>query len=753
MEGCQYTPTPEDVEIGQAWEFALGYATSALAVPLTSDALPHVNEAKLAHALNVLQTFELSGSLLELVVGSAYTGIIEKHFDAVLDEFIPIMTEGYKAEPGSTEFSKSIFIELVRLVNNTCRFYDRLMEKLQFRNEIPTLRGFLQTALVHKLPRCFPEITRGYFGSFTQIENGMEKRMLRDGSPSSGIAAMDITGDDFGDMCIMMEDIGLTEVTTPTFIEMLKHQMVIKVREAHGDFHEARLGAIVRWFDTVIVDLLRSFMRASREGKCTILETQLRSRLYREFGLMRISEMFDIIKDCAIEKDESNQAKAHPALDDLKICLSKASLKRQLVKQLGEMFEQRLLHMGVVTMQILEIYIEGIKCLRILDPSGSLAVEIMAPVRRYLRKRPDCIGDILTLLLENSDSLSESLADEGAVVDDEDFDNDNWMPESLDAVGSRKERLADIFNSLLSIHDSRESYVKQFETQLAERLLKLTDYNTDNDIANVELLTAKFGEHEFDTCRVMIKDVVQSKTADDHIHQQDGILPELHALVISDRYWTNVPDERLNLPIHIQRAMDDYAKAFGNWKHRRRLDWKPTLGNVELELDFGKNGKRTFNVTPGEATTIIYFSENHHETWTLMDLSEEMGIPPEQLLPYLRRWVAEGILEETEDETFRLTDGSQKASDASRLVAMDIDQPAAAAPPPMEAEWLPAYAMIHHMLQQQGPKTPQFIHSLLGMMMTGFTKSVDELNAFLMRKAQAGELRRGMDGTFAVCES
>ena len=48
-------------------------------------------------------------------------------------------------------------------------------------------------------------------------------------------------------------------------------------------------------------------------------------------------------------------------------------------------FEQRLLHPGANTSDILTQYVSAIRALHVLDPTGVILEHVCAPVRQYLR--------------------------------------------------------------------------------------------------------------------------------------------------------------------------------------------------------------------------------------------------------------------------------------------------------------------------------------------------------------------------------
>ena len=120
--------------------------------------------------------------------------------------------------------------------------------------------------------------------------------------------------------------------------------------------------------------------------------------------------MFDII----VEYPESEAA-----LEDLKYCIEKCTGYRQkVIRELRSSFQVRLLHPGVATNDILTAYIQAIKALRVLDPSGVILQLVCDSVKKYLKKREDTVRCIITALTDETSELIPELARTTVVVDD-----------------------------------------------------------------------------------------------------------------------------------------------------------------------------------------------------------------------------------------------------------------------------------------------------------------------------------------------
>jgi len=58
---------------------------------------------------------------------------------------------------------------------------------------------------------------------------------------------------------------------------------------------------------------------------------------------------------------------------------------------------------------------------------------------------------------------------------------------------------------------SKESFLNEYRTALAERILKSLDFQLDKEMRNVELLKLRFGESSLHSCDIMLRDLRESR--------------------------------------------------------------------------------------------------------------------------------------------------------------------------------------------------------------------------------------------------
>ncbi|RKP08253.1 hypothetical protein THASP1DRAFT_15889 [Thamnocephalis sphaerospora] len=462
--------------------------------------------------------------------------------------------------------------------------------------------------------------------------------------------------------------------------------------------------------------------------------------------LRSISELFNIIVE---------YPHCMGALVDLKTCLKLPGMRSQLVESLTAATQERLLQPSADTADILTQYVSMIRCLRFLDPPGVLLEHVAAPVRDYLRGREDttrCIAE--DLMNESRSDLIEELTagevmEEGASdSEDEDRDPDNWEPDPIDAgpkLNTWKRRNADAISMLISIYRTRDVFIKAFQTMFADRLLAITDYDTDKEVRNLEMLKLRFGEASLQTCEVMIKDLANSKRFDSLLAEKlsETNIP-IHPVVLSRLYWPEFQPESFQLPDDVARAHEDADAVFQTQKGgNQRLNWLPQLGSVQIELELGD---RTLdvNVSPAHATVIMKFQEQ--DTWEIGELARALEMKPEMLRRRLTYWTGLGVLKETKPGCFVTQetleeDAAHGKSNKRQGYAMlvddmdDHDNADEGSAADQRAEQLRLYwNFIKNMLTSLGSMPLDRIHSMLSMFMQGpvrFERSPAELREFL----------------------
>lgn len=533
-------------------------------------------------------------------------------------------------------------------------------------------------------------------------------------------------------------------------------------KHCSGTFDVSHIGFLENWLDTTVMSwLTRIYCAGSSKppsddkhvmSAISKFKQKLCYYLYHSYTKLRIDQLFNII----IEYPDSQ-----PAVDDLKLCLDKTDLRPTLCKKLQIALETRLLHPGVNTPDILTAYISTIRTLRHLEPSGVILEAVTKPVRSYLRNREDTVRSVVSSLTEDGagSELAEELAKFATENDDENEKEeawDEWVPDPVDAdpkVNPNDRKANDIISMLVNVYGSKELFVNEYRTLLADRLLAQSIINTEKEIRYLELLKLRFGESQLHFCEVMLKDVSDSKRINALIQQDknfEGLSDNFtsNAMILSAQFWPPFKDESLELPEEIKQHFDAYTKAYEALKGNRTLSWKPHLGNVNIEIEIGDK-KLDLTVSPFNATLIMYF-QNKPE-WSLDELHQIMKVPITILRRKITFWQSLGIIAEKSSDFYVLIDGTDvnksnvAVNQVQEMICEDEESESvmASAHDQREDELQVFWSYIVGMLTNLDSLSLERIHQMLKMFASqapGTECSLQELRQFLDIKVRTHQL-------------
>ncbi|KAL4803782.1 hypothetical protein BDV18DRAFT_39402 [Aspergillus unguis] len=518
-------------------------------------------------------------------------------------------------------------------------------------------------------------------------------------------------------------------------------------------------------------------------------------------GALRVGELFDVIVDWPASSG---------AIEDLRHFTTHPAARHHLTHSFAIALNRRLLHPGASTVEILQVYISIIRAFNLLDPKGVLLDRIARPIRRYLRDRDDTVKATVGGLLAdpadadgtsaNSETLVElsaelSKAHQNSLRNDTgelDWDDMNWMPDPVDAAPDyRNSKNSDVIGSLISLFDSKETFVREMQNMLAERLLqKRAEF--DQEMSVLELLKLRFGDNALQACEVMLRDIFDSRRVDTVVRNDQGMSnateednPELHAKVLSHFFWPEIQGQQFKVPNEITDLQQRYSEGFESLKQSRKLTWLNGLGQVTVELDLED---RVFveEVTTWQATVIYAFnspSDTTKEpvTKATTDLATQLDMSAVLVRSACLFWVSRRILTEVQRDTFRVLEtlptttkdpadnntSSAPSESTNLLSAGDVEVSAdaaaanaAAAAAAAAKESAEAAAMekmnlywqfIVGMLTNQGAMPLQRIVMMLKIAVPGgFPFSNEELREFLAGMVSKGKIEIVSGGNYKI---
>ncbi|KAL7456107.1 hypothetical protein ACHAWC_007603 [Mediolabrus comicus] len=581
------------------------------------------------------------------------------------------------------------------------------------------------------------------------------------------------------------------QLKTP-FREALHSVMMEAIKSLIADEieKEGMFDQTLEWKSQVLVPFVGSVVGTEAYER-EQWEGQLEYAASECFIRVRMNQLFDLVTD---------YPESLPAVRELSVALDRTGriFYESLAFEWRQALVQRLIHPGAQTSQIIDVYINTIKVLRLMDPSGELLQVVTQPVREYLRGREDCVRCIITSLTdeEGGGELYEELKRqdakplEEAQLDEEFFEEEpptfDWQPPpsilqrrgvitgQVGRVTSSSRRAGDILSMLVGIYGSKELFVNEYRIMLADKLIANLDYNTDAEVHKLELLKLRFGESSLRSCEVMVKDIDDSKRIHTNIRStleatssSNDESPVVDAAIVSHIFWPHLQrDTSLKHHNKIQSKLDQFCKEYEKLKNPRRLVWLQQLGTVELEVEAFEtdcDGHRVSCVkdvtcTPAHATLLANFEDKTR--WTLEELSEETGMSEEMVRKRMGFWINQRVIQVNragDELLYSLISVSEaNSNDHSFFDHNDDDeQELAVSLGAHEEEEMKVYeSYIVGMLSNLGQLPLQRIHSMLKTFVSGsehsYDKTPNQLAVFLQQLCKDEKLEVGPDGMYKL---
>ncbi|KAF2858860.1 hypothetical protein K470DRAFT_259357 [Piedraia hortae CBS 480.64] len=259
------------------------------------------------------------------------------------------------------------------------------------------------------------------------------------------------------------------------------------------------------------------------EGKLSsnssgMFSRQLEEMAVRKLGEQRTARLFDYTKFWPNSRGV--------ILDLREFLHTIPSEKSKVCAGFISQIQQRLLHAGASTAEILSVYIDVICAFRLLDARGVLLEKVAGSIRTYLRHREDAVGIVAASFLADLDGDGQPLgADANRVSADitrlvssagkssegqqiQHHDDMEWMPDPIDAGPDYDpSRSEDVLDCIMSLFD-QEDFIKEINKVLAQRLLEAKDIELARETRLIELLKSrKLDVGKLQSAEVMLKDL------------------------------------------------------------------------------------------------------------------------------------------------------------------------------------------------------------------------------------------------------
>jgi anaphase-promoting complex subunit 2 len=392
-----------------------------------------------------------------------------------------------------------------------------------------------------------------------------------------------------------------------------------------------------------------------------------------------------------------------------------------------------------------------------------------------------------------SSSSSPPSPDRDANPDPElDWNDMSWLPDPIDAGANyRRPRSEDVIGTLISALGSEESFIKEFSSVMAERLLlpggitaaasapaDSGGFEFEQELRVLRLLKRRFGEASLQGVDVMVRDVVESRGVDGRIHRHQlgggGAVEmemEYHARILSRLFWPGLDREHFLLPEVVVEQQKVYEAGYERLKSRRKLTWLNQMGQARVEIEL-RDRRVEVDCSTVEATVVYAFARTDEDDDTappvrksVDELYEQLQMDEDLITAALQFWVTKGVLRRAAGapNTYVVLETVDEPSAADTVTAAATTEPSGSTDQPME-EPEPAAAAtaaakpglsakererreiywryIQGMLTNASASMPlaQMAMMMKMLIADGFPWSNEELQDFLGEKVLEGEM-------------
>lgn len=502
-------------------------------------------------------------------------------------------------------------------------------------------------------------------------------------------------------LCLQLVELGFSrtveEATTWVVFERIDELVSEKLKQS---IYKRSLPELIEWVNNFIDTWISSLLppptqREDISGDGMKIEGEDRGMqisCWRKRLLFYLNESVCTIRTKQILQLIKAFPDCTPALEDLKDAISCTDQKPVVTRCLREQFGKSMLNAGTVTADILQQYVNMIRTLRFLDPTGVILENVSDPVRDYLRRRPDTVRCIVSEMTGDGDLYRElergrvkgkdndgdeqmdsgflrslkirDQEDEDCLSIDGDYDADgnvdpdvysNWVPDPMDAPlrDGKWKSGGDAIATLVAIYGSSEQIVNEYKGLLADKLVSNFELELEREGRILGLLTERFGKNVMHDCSIMLKDVQESRKGLQAAHKKRAmekgirVMDGFETTVISKEFWPKLVEEpEFKMGREMEEEMKMFEETFKEVKAPRKLRWQHGIGVISICLQFEDGREIQTEVTPLQASMLSHFAENSRQD--IDKLSERMGIDSGLFRRKIQSLASMGIIRATD---------------------------------------------------------------------------------------------------------
>lgn len=338
--------------------------------------------------------------------------------------------------------------------------------------------------------------------------------------------------------------------------------------------------------------------------------------------------------------------------------LSPGDSLEEVSSALKAQIEREMLRNSVATASLLGFYVRLLRFWSKIGLSMQLVPKLTGPVKKYLLKREDALRCIIELWIseieaakgdgrKSANFLNVPVAEEITIKSEDEEEDSDF---EIAITGSRRHsktkfKKSDVKTLLVDLYGSKETFLKEYENYLAEKILHFKHVDVSDEQKNLNLLKQNMkNSSNLSRCNILMNDVEVSRQLTQGFNNN-----QLSFLIVSKSFWpVNYDAESFALEaLPVNGVLQEFLGFYKQKEAGKTLLFHPNLGQVELELLLNSR-KLDVSCQPIHAAIITEITTN--DGIELSVLASKLQADPEYIKGKVGFWTRAGVVIEERDK-------------------------------------------------------------------------------------------------------
>ena len=217
-----------------------------------------------------------------------------------------------------------------------------------------------------------------------------------------------------------------------------------------------------------------------------------------------------------------------------------------------------------------------------------------------------------------------------ATVNDEDIDNGEVNEDTV--INDQLDQVLALFRF---VH-GKAVFEAFYKNHLAKRLLMGRSASADAEKSMLDRLRTECGANFTHNLEQMFQDIELAREENASYkaylrESEQNPEVDLSVNVLSEASWPTYPDVQVDIPEHIQAAINKFQRQYKSKHGGRKLQWKHALATCQMKASFTK-GNKELVVSSFQAIVLLYFNnKSSQESISFTELAQATRLDSDEL--------------------------------------------------------------------------------------------------------------------------